>query len=234
MQKFKWLSTFEGTLLALIPALAVLIAYLYQVGCYIFLSVPFELVELNTPKIIVSIIALVFFFWFYGVVWVDNYSLAQPKKWYGLLLWHLFINSIMTGFFWFRPRSRLSSNLVTLAICLVLFTAGTLWLHRLLSSRARAKSASLLEYSAFVAYAIAIVFFVSVGAGISSEAKQTSRLALRSSNLIFVGTYNGQYILKQFDPKTRTIFKNGTILMPPEKLMILERRKIELKSQGDL
>jgi len=230
MYKLRWLSTFEGTLLALAPALAVLIAYLYQVGCYIFLGVPFEFVELNVQKIIVSIIALLFFFWFYGVILADNFSLAQPKKWYWLLVWHLFINTIMTAIFWFQPRTTILSNLTTLAVCLTLFTVGTLWLHRLISFRAKEKSISLFEYSIFLTYAIVIVFFVSVASGVNSEAKQTSRLTLKGSNLIFVGTFNGQYVVKAFDPKTKTLLKDVTMLMPPDKL-ILERRKIVLKPQ---
>lgn len=229
MQKLKWISTFEGTLIALVPATAVLIAYLYQVGCYMYLGIPFELVELSTPKIIISIIATVFFFWFFGVVWVESFSGPQPKKWYGVLIWHLFVNTILTAVFWFRPRTNLSSNLVTLAFCLTFFTAGTLWLHHLIRSRAAGKPGSILWYSLFASYAILVVFFASVASGANSEAKQTSRLVVKGSSRVFIGTYNGQYILKEFDPKTNVFTREGAILTPPDSSIVLERRKLRLK-----
>ena len=231
MRQLRLLSTFEGTLIALVPAVAVLIAYLYQVGSYFYLGVPFELVELSTPKIIVSIIATVFFFWFYGVVWAENFSGPQPKKWYELVAWHLFINIIMTAVFWFRPRGDLFSNLATLFFCLVFFTAGTLWLQKLIRPPGTEKP-TLLGWSAFVAYAAAVVLFVSVASGFNSEAKQTSRLVVKGSSLIFVGTYNGQYILKEFDPRTSTFDRESATLMPPDDLVGLERRKMRLKPSG--
>lgn len=225
MERLKAFAPFEATLLAAGPALAILVAYLYQFGSYGALGVPFELIELSTPKIIVSIIALTFFFWFYAVVWMENGVQLKPKTWQGLVGWHLLLNFFMSAMFWFRPYASLSGNLVAMVAFTGLLTSATLWGRWIFAKRKlTGRSVSLLTRSTFFGYCTILVFLVSTASGMNSEYKQTSRLIVKGTSLAFIGSYAGQYILIPFDPKTLTLKDGSVTLMAPNGLLYLERR----------
>lgn len=217
---------YEATLLAAAPALAILVAYLYQFGSYGALNVPFELIELSTPKIVVSIIYLTFFFWFYAVVWIESRALAEPQSRYGILSMHLLLNVLMSAVFWFRPYASLRGNLLALLFFTSLFTSASLWARWIVKKRKdTAQPISLLVRSTFIGYCALLICFVSVVSGMDSEYKQTSRLVVKDKNLAFIGSYGGQYILMPYDPKTLIIAKGPATLMNLDGSLELERRK---------
>lgn len=229
MMNTKLALTYEGFLLAFAPLAGILISYFYQIGRYTFYNASFDLIELSTPKIIVASISVLMISSAYTISWLS--TLRKDGRWkLPGIIGHILYNSILTASFWFRTDRTISGILASFLICVVVATVGTYWLQRTVTKWNDTDSLGghiMGRYLCFV-YIFFMFALLSAYSGYSN-ANTESHLAIFGSNSVVVGTFNGNFVTKGFDPQSGEIEKVTTTVVSPSGNVALHSIKIRLK-----
>ena len=218
MKNFSWASNYEGFLVALAPLLGLLAAYFYELGRYSYFDIPKDLLELSTPKVIAAVIGVASFLLIYTVSWLEDLRSIKTTSKTRLIIWHLIANAVLTAVFWLRPAISANETAVMGISSTVLFTIGTIWLHSVLTKLRSdpPKSVSIFHYVVLSFYIFSMFSFVSLLSGYLEAKGEKYWLSRAGHHQILVGTFNGQYILKEYDPKTLSLKKGQVTLSSPD------------------
>lgn len=225
-------STSEKYLLPLLPLAGIALVTTNQMGRYSFYSVPFDFLEIDTVKTLISVFSLGLFSvaGLYSLLLLhyrDDIKTARSR-----FLFHLGAASFITMPFWVESLSlRGKPSLPTIAF--ILFAAAVTYFadtHVLKAKSTDLSTHDRLSSGLGVMFWVTIlVLFSTFTHGYIREKELRTRLFVSGTNLIFVGKAGGQFVLKEYNPATKRIDKARTIvLQPSERTTLIERSAVIL------
>ena len=227
MTSTKTFLTYEGFILALAPVAGVLSSYFYQVGRYTFYSVPYDLIELSTPRIIVASVSVLMISSVYAVSWLSN--IREDGRWkLPGIIGHITYNSILTGAFWFRADGTVSEMIPVIILCITGTTVGTYWLQRTITRWTDRGGGRILSRYLCAVYLFFVFALLAAYSGYSN-ASGDSHLAIVGSNSVVGGTFNGNIVTKGYEPKSGEIEADVTTIVSPSTDISLRTPRIRLK-----
>lgn len=220
MKKSSWIGRWEPYALAIAPLLGISIAFCKEVGRFLYLGVPFDLIELDTPKILVSTIGVLVVTSAYLAMWLDGVTKREGNAWTEFIAQHVTMNAILSFAMIYRTEAAFLYQVLPVLLLSVWLTVMTLS-ARFIVLRAKA-SGSLLNigYSPMLLSMLSIAMFATISGlvcylGYSGERNVGSRLVVAKTHVAFVGMFSGQYVLKPFDPDTQRVLPGAISLQAP-------------------
>lgn len=234
MRPRRWFTRYEAAFLATAPGVGVLLTLLDQFGRYAFLDVPPSFIELTPGKVVVATIGVLVVAGSYATVWAEelrSHRLVTRLEIFGS---HLFVNSTLAFCFVLFRIDGFWQRLSSVAAIALGLTLVTYWGHMLSRRSKRADQGEGVgpgptNVAMFAICAIVAIAGVVAGSSYNSEREQPYRLVVQGADVIFVGTYEGQYILKPFDRSTMSLVSGAVSLQTPTEQLNLQMVNLELR-----
>jgi hypothetical protein len=209
----------------LIPMVGTGVVLMDQVGRFLFLNIPLEMLEVDAYKILVSSISVLFIgaaTIYTGASLYESRDYSHPLR----IVFHIFLAAVLTAPFWMtdvswnRPISWPSIFFVAFT-ALVMFGVER-WLRReaIVSTQERISGWALTLF-----FASLLVMSGTVAHGYLAEGDRTTYTFISATNDAVVGRIGSILILKTFDEK-RDTFSGQTKLMPVVNVTSLETRQV--------
>lgn len=226
-------SRYEPYLLAFLPLLGIALVVVHQMGRYSFYSVPFDFLEIDTVKILISALSLGLF----GTAAIYSLSLLYdadyaktPATHY---LSHLAAAAFLTTPFWADTLS-LKSSLSIPTIAFILFaSAVTFFIGKHIRKSGAASSglsvlARMAAHAGVLFWGTLLVTLATFAHGYLKEGDLSKRIFVEGTNYLFVGRVSGQLVLKVYEPESKRFVSGRTILMQPGVTTVLVERQAEI------
>ena len=228
MTEQKSVAKYEPLLLAALPLLGVALVVLHQLGRYTFYSVPFEFVEIDTVKTLLSTLAIVLFSLAatYSLsVFFDGKESNHPVAHF---LAHLGTWSFLNWLEDFDVSAPISYGTVAFVIFASAVTFYTdRHVRRSIAKKEQSNRTLLATIGTNAGVLFWLVILVIVATtlhGFASEKDHKVRTFIEGTNYLLVGRSEGQLILKRYDPAAKKIMRGTTILKEPEGTIVLVER----------
>ena len=230
----RWFNRYEAVFLAAAPGLGVLLALLDQFGRYAFLDVPPNFIELSPGKVVVATVGVLVMAGSYVTLWAEELRGRRLVTRLEIFGSHLFVNSTLAlwlvliridGFWQQLP----SAAAIALGLTLVTYWGHMLGKRSKWAARGEGAGPAPTNVAMFAFCAIVAIVCVVAGSSYNSERKQPYRLVVQGADVIFVGTYEGQYILKPFDRSTMSLVPGAVSLQAPAKQLNLQMVNLDLQ-----
>ncbi|AXF85036.1 hypothetical protein DTO96_100753 [Ephemeroptericola cinctiostellae] len=207
----KDLSAKDGVLIAAIPFVATLNAFVFEAGYLRFFGVPYFFIELNITHVITSSFVLIFtmsILFLCVAKTMEIYTTNKNKLAQNILLGFLAslpLNLIFTAATMVNPSSQAFKRLFVFCICTFLqaclITTDNVKKHsssNILGTQ-RSKISQMLSNLVMPVLSLLVIFSASYALGFQSANKNMYWFDLQSPNMLFVGNYGDNFVFKRVD-----------------------------------
>lgn len=238
IRPLRWFNRYEAAFLAAAPGVGVLLTLLDQFGRYAFLDVPPNFIELSPGKVVIATVGVLVLAGSYATLWAEELRGRRLVTRLEIFWSHLFVNSILAFCFISFRIAGFWQRLPSVAAIALGLTVVTYWGHMLSRRRKQAAQGKgvgpgATNVAMFVICAIVTIVGVVAGSSYNSERAQPYRLVVQGADVIFVGTYEGQYILKPFDRSSMSLVSGAVSLQAPTGQLNLQMVNLELRPAYD-
>lgn len=229
MDKDSFFGPYGKYVAALLPVFGVALTSVNQIGRLAFYEVPYELMEFSTVSTLLSAIALTVTS-SAGLLSIAIAYTRDLQTWWHRAIHHIFLASMLTAPFWIKSVNfGHSISWPTVLFMVGLAGAGYMTESYYRSVKSGTDSTNDLQTRIEKALHVALVLGFMTLAGSFSHgylyAKESPmRLFIRGTNDLVAGSFNGDLVIKRYDPKKGVIDKAVTSLLSPQARLELEKR----------
>ena len=224
---------YEKYILALLPLFGVALTTVHQIGRMALYEVPLELMQFSTVSTVISAIALTVTIGA-ALLSVTIVYTGELQSWWHRFLQQTLLASMVTAPFWMKDIS-VSSSISWPTVFFVIALAASGYMAENYYRAIKSGSDSVEDTQKRIERAMHVVLTLGILTILGSFAhgyyharEMQKRLFVKATNDLVAGSFNGQLILKRYEPRTQSIVESSTSLLSPGDRIELEARSAPL------